>query len=127
MAGLEKRAAAERRRLSRILKNLDTSETKQKTLAPIIENVAWMKAKLDDARELARDSSVAIPYDNGGGQTGIRENPLFKGYESLWKSYMAGMEKILACLPEEQVQQVEIPEKPSNVLSFIREKHRKQA
>ena len=56
-------------------------------LSSVIENTAWMKAKLDDTREQIRNTSVAIPYDNGGGQTGIRENPAFTAYEKLLATY----------------------------------------
>ena len=118
----------EAKRLMQILADADVSERRRKALEPVIENVAWMKEKLDDAREKIAESSVAIPYDNGGGQTGIRENPLYKGYESLWKSYMAGMERIFSALPEEaeQIREVEI-EKPKTMLELVRDKHRKEA
>ena len=94
-------------------------------LDSVIDNTAWMKAKLDDTREQIRNTSVAIPYDNGGGQTGIRENPLFKGYSGLWKSYMSGMNTIMASLPREMVEQeAEKIEQPKTVLQLVREKHK---
>ena len=105
-----------------ILEDAEVSENRREALKPIIENVAWMKEKLDDAREKIAESSVAIPYDNGGGQTGIRENPLYKGYESLWKSYMAGMDRILSDLPDEEIKKEEL-EKPKTMLELVREKH----
>ena len=105
-----------------ILEDAEVSENRREALKPIVENVAWMKEKLDDAREKIAESSVAIPYDNGGGQTGIRENPLYKGYESLWKSYMAGMDRILSTLPDEEIKKEEL-EKPKTMLELVREKH----
>ena len=99
---------------------------KIKALETVIQNVEWMEEKLTDSMELIADSSVAIPYDNGGGQSGIRENPLFKGYESLFKSYMSGLCKILECLPNEIAAQVE-QEKPKSVLELVRDKHKKEA
>lgn len=99
---------------------------KIKALKTVIKNVEWMEEKLTDSMELIADSSVAIPYDNGGGQSGIRENPLFKGYESLFKSYMSGLCKILECLPSGVVEQVE-QEKPKSVLELVRDKHKKEA
>lgn len=53
----------------------------------LAENVLWMEGKLANAREVIGKSSVAIPYDNGGGQRGIRKNPAFDGYNSLMSSY----------------------------------------
>ena len=92
---------------------------------PIIENVAWMKVKLEDARDLIRDADIVVEYDNGGGQRGIRENPLFKGYESLWKSYISGMNQIMDVLPEEKAKEAEeILDRPKSVLEMVREKHR---
>jgi len=113
---------SEVKRLMQILEDAEVSENRREALKPIVENVAWMKEKLDDAREKIAESSVAIPYDNGGGQTGIRENPLYKGYESLWKSYMAGMDRILSTLPDEEIKKEEL-EKPKTMLELVREKH----
>lgn len=92
-------------------------------LMPVIENVVWMSAKLDEVRENIRDGSIVIDYDNGGGQKGIRENPYFKGYESLWKSYMTGMTKILDYIPNEAVFEVKEADTPKTVLELVRSKH----
>ena len=124
----EERVAAEIERLNQLLADYGISEKRKNVLESIIENTAWMRIKLDDAREAVKTSSVVIPYDNGGGQKGLRENPIFKGYESLWKSYMSGMCKIMECLPIEQVQvEAEKIETPKTMLELVRDRHRKQA
>ena len=116
------------KRITDILNEYNVSAKKINILEPIIHNTAWMKIKLDDAREAVKTSNVVIPYDNGGGQKGLRENPIFKGYESLWKSYMAGMGKILECLPPEQAKiESEVVETPKTMLELVRNKHRKEA
>lgn len=121
---MEKLIQEEKQRLTALLFSCDISEKRIEALETVIENVAFMKVKLDAAREAIKTSNVAIPYDNGGGQTGIRENPLFKGYESLWKSYMAGMDKILSCLPQEVAKEnVKEEEKPKTVLELVRARH----
>lgn len=118
----------ESERIKSILIDAGVSDKRIKALEPIIENTAWMKIKLDETRELIKTSNVVIPYDNGGGQKGLRENPLFKGYESLWKSYMAGMGKILDCFPSERIEQeTKEVESPKTVLELVRNKHRKEA
>lgn len=122
---IKARADAEQKRISDLLIEVGISDKRQKLLEPIILNTAWMKAKLDDAREAIKNSNIVISYDNGGGQKGIRENPLFKGYESLWRSYMAGMAKILEALPAEVVEQSVEVEKPATMLELVRNKHRK--
>ena len=117
-------AAEEKQRLTSLLFSCHIRQERIDALEAVIDNTAWMKAKLDEARDAIKNSSVAIPYDNGGGQKGIRENPLFKGYEALFKSYMSGISKILDTLPEEAVQ-VSIVDaaKPKTVLELMREKH----
>lgn len=123
-----KRAEEEQNRIIDIMTKSGVSPKRIKMMEPVILNTSWMKAKLDDAREAIKNSNVVIPYDNGGGQTGIRENPLFKGYESLWKAYMNGMERILSCLPQD-VARVEAEEasKPKTMLELVRSKHSKEA
>ena len=121
---IKARAEEEQNRITDLLSEVGISDKRMKLLEPIILNTAWMKAKLDDAREAIKNSNIVISYDNGGGQKGIRENPLFKGYEALWKSYMHGMNRILDSLPTEIVQaETEIIERPQTTLELIRKKH----
>ena len=125
---LKARAEEEQNRILDLLTDVGISDKRKRLLEPVILNTAWMKAKLDDSREAIKSSGVVIAYDNGGGQKGIRENPLFKGYEALWKSYMQGMSRILDCLPAEQIE-IAVPqeEKPATVLELVRKKHRNDA
>lgn len=121
-------AGAEAERLRDLLFKCRVPDDRIAIMQPIIENVAWMKVRLDDAREKAKNSSVVIPYDNGGGQKGIRENPLYKGYSALWKSYVSGMDKILAMLPKDAgAEAVGDVEAPQTVLQIVRAKHGKSA
>ena len=125
-AELRVRAEQEEKRIIKILEDTGISERRMNMLMPVIENVSWMRAKLDDSRQLIKNSNIVVPYDNGGGQKGIRENPAFKGYEALWKAYMQGMNRILDTLPPEQIQEAADPEiKPQTVLDAIRNKHNK--
>jgi len=125
---IKARAESEQNRIINLLTDAGISDKRMKLLEPVIANTAWMKAKLNDAREAIKNSNIVIAYDNGGGQKGIRENPLFKGYEALWKSYILGMNKILDSLPPEAVQtEITKESKPQNVLSIIRAKHREES
>lgn len=124
----DRRVAREKKRILALLADFYIQENKVKILEPIVENIAWMKVKLDDARAVIAASNIVIPYDNGGGQNGIRENPAFKGYEALWKSYMAGLEKILEELPEEErASAADVADAPKTVLELVRERHKKEA
>ncbi len=108
----------EYRRLESLLKQANISEQNMAALTPVLENLAWQKVKLDEARASIESSTVAIPYDNGGGQSGIRENPLFKGYINLWRAYMLGIDKLTSYLPKE-LQEKAAPE-ASSVLDKVK-------
>jgi len=99
---IERRAHREAARLRRLLREAGVEKPALDMARPVIDNTAWMKEKLEDARIAISESSVAISYDNGGGQTGIRENPLFRGYEALWRAYSTGMGQILGLVPESE-------------------------
>ena len=53
----------------------------------LAEQVLFMAEKLEESMEGIKDQCIVIPYDNGGGQCGIRENPAFAAYEKLLTTY----------------------------------------
>ena len=121
-------AEAEATRLRKLLRDCGVSEQVIELLEASIDNTAWMRVKLDEARVAIKTSNVVIPYDNGGGQKGLRENPLFKGYESLLKSYMSCMKQLLDTIPDDmQTVKVQELEKPKTMLELVRSKHVKEA
>lgn len=125
---IEKKAKKEIKKLKEILKNLQIPDEKVRILDPIITNTCWMKVKLDEAIEAVKTAEIVVEYNNGGGQSGYRENPWFKGYEALWKSYMLGMARLLDALPDDVAEEInEEVEKPQTVLDMVRDKHRKRA
>lgn len=128
-SNIKERANHEWDRMNAILEDAKISKRRMDALQPVIENTAWMKAKLDDARAAIKTAQIVVTYNNGGGQKGIRENPLFKGYEALWKSYMTGMNRILDALPPEIIKEETTPEEtaPRTVLELVRAKHIKEA
>lgn len=120
---IESRKNKERNRLKRLLKAADVEDWKIQTLHQVIENTAWMSVKLEDTRQEIREAEVTVPYDNGGGQSGVRQNPIFQGYESLWKSYMAGMTQILTAAGMKKDQKSE-KLKPRSVIQLVRSNQR---
>ncbi len=99
---MDKRAVTkEHKRLEALLDRADVPQQKRDVLASVIDNLAWQRIKLDEAREQMQDASITCEYDNGGGQSGIRENPLFKSYINLFRAYMVGLEKYSSYLPKE--------------------------
>ena len=70
---------------SKICANVDSRIRPQATV--LAEQVIFMSRKLKESKAGLRDQAIVIPYDNGGGQTGIRENPAFTAYEKLLATY----------------------------------------
>lgn len=125
---MEEAIKKEIERLQDLLDEYEISDKRKKLLEPVIENTAFMKVKLEEARKMVKETSVVIQYDNGGGQKGLRENPIFKGYEALWKSYMAGMNEITKALPQEVVKvEAEKIIEAKTMLDMVRDRHKKQA
>ena len=120
---IEEKATVERDNLRQLLFDCGVSEDRLALMEPVIENTAWMRVKLEEARKDIKNSKVVIKYDNGGGQSGLRENPLYKGYEALWKSYISGLSKLLDLLPPAQAKAaVPADLKPKTVLEIVRAK-----
>ena len=102
----KKKVIEEKKRLEALLKRADIPAQQQDVLAPVIENMAWQRLKLDEAREQMQDENIVCHYCNGGGQEGERENPIFKAYINLWRAYMVGLEKYTSYLPKEMQDEV---------------------
>lgn len=126
-AEIEKRSAAERRKLTRFLSKNGMDEEKIKSIDPVILNVSWMKAKLDDARAHIGEDGITVAYDNGGGQTGVRENPAFRAYEALWKTYLSGLDVLLKLLPEQAEQEQVAELKPASALALVTSRRKREA
>lgn len=125
---IEKRCAAERRKLARFLNKNGLNEEKIKSLDPVILNVSWMKSKLDDARTAIGEDGITVEYDNGGGQTGVRENPAFRAYEALWKTYLSGLDALLKLLPEGATEDPALSEvKPASALALVQGRRKRDA
>ena len=93
-------------RLTALLEKANIPSQTREVLQPVMENMAWQKVKLDETREEIKDAGVVCEYNNGGGQQGIRENPIFKGYINLYKAYMTGLEKFTSYLPKDVVEEL---------------------
>ena len=60
----------------------------------LAESVLFMEKKLKEARKQMAKEPLVIPYDNGGGQSGIRENPHYVAYEHLMATYTKSLRKL---------------------------------
>lgn len=52
-------------------------------------NVLFMRSKIQETRAAMSEEPLVVPYENGPTQSGIRENPIYKSYEALLKTYRA--------------------------------------
>lgn len=60
----------------------------------LAESVVFMSDKLKEARKQMAKEPLVVPYDNGGGQSGIRENPHFTAYEKLMGTYTKSLDQL---------------------------------
>ena len=88
------------------------------------QQLLFMRDKLQEMRRDLQYEDPSIPYDNGGGQTGVRENPAFIAYEKLLKSYESALLTLRQLLGIDKPKQVQTaPEKPKSNLAKMRSKY----
>lgn len=66
----------------------------------LAESVLFMAKKLSEAREQMKEEALVIEYDNGGGQSGIRENPHYTAYEHLLATYSKSLRQLADILKD---------------------------
>lgn len=115
----KRQVTKEHKRLEALLDRADVPQQQRDVLAPVIDNMAWQRVKLDEARQQMQDANIVCHYSNGGGQEGERENPIFKAYINLWRAYMIGLEKYTSYLPKDL--QAEATGDGLDVLAQVRE------
>lgn len=76
----------------------------------LAESVLFMANKLEESRKAMKNEPIVIPYDNGGGQSGIRENPHYAAYEKLLATYTRSLDQLSKMLekgtPERKVSNI---------------------
>ena len=77
----------------------------------LAEQLLFMEKKLNETRRGLRNQAVVIPYDNGGGQEGIRRNPAFDAYNALFSSLIKALGELRTLLD------VKKTDKPSGTLA----------
>lgn len=92
------RMDSELRRLREITKDA-IPEERRKAVMPLLANLAFLKVKLDDARNDLLYESIFTEYDNGGGQTGLREHPGFAAYNKLFTTFSRGVKQLTDMMP----------------------------
>lgn len=78
----------------KILRAQGIPEEQVKLLGPTIDHIVWLEEKMDQGRTLIASSAIVVPYDNGGGQQGIRRNPAYEAIHRMTSSYNATMKTL---------------------------------
>lgn len=60
----------------------------------LAESVLFMADKLKESRAAMKYEPLVVEYDNGGGQSGIRENPHFTAFEKLMATYSKSLDQL---------------------------------
>lgn len=94
----ERRVTSELNKLRRITKDSIPDE-KRKVVMPLLANLAFLKVKLDDSRKELLCEKIFTEYDNGGGQTGLREHPGFSAYNKLFTTFSRGVKQLTDMMP----------------------------
>ena len=94
----QKRVDSELRKLREITKGAIPDE-KRKAVMLLLANLAFLKVKLDDARNDLLYEDIFTEYDNGGGQSGLREHPGFSAYNKLFTTFSRGVKQLTDMMP----------------------------
>ena len=86
------------RKLQRLTKDA-IPEDKRNVVLGMLPNLAFMKYKLDEARKDLLYESIFTEYDNGGGQSGLREHPGFSAYNKLFTTFQRGIKQLCDLMP----------------------------
>lgn len=88
----------------------------------LAENVLFIEGKLDETRDRMGNTPLVVNYDNGGGQKGIRKNPVFEAYVNMFRQYTNGVRTLSEMLGITMEQQAQPLEKPKSNLADMRSK-----
>ena len=94
-------------RVKRLIAGIPASKKDQALV--LADNVIAMEDKLDETRAKIWGMDVVIPYDNGGGQKGLRDNPAYKSYERLLSSYERTLQQLDAMREPESAPRYGLP------------------
>ena len=64
----------------------------------LVTNVLFLEERLRTDRDTLSKMASVIPYDNGGGQTGFRRNPLAIQYNANLKAYTSALNSLTSIL-----------------------------
>jgi len=96
----EARIKREYNRLRLTLRDLDSNM--KKTLESLLRNAAFMAVTLEDLQDEINREGCTVEYDNGGGQSGIKQSDAVKIHISMTKNHNNTMRIIKDLTPPER-------------------------
>lgn len=79
---------------------VDVYEIQRETIAPLIQNAAFMKVLLEDMQEVINENGATEIYHNGENQYGRKPSAAMQAYNATIKNYASVMKSLSLLLPK---------------------------
>lgn len=83
-----------------VVKNVDLRIQPQVKI--LTDQLQFMAAKLEETQKTIKSEPLVVEYDNGGGQSGIRENPSYTAYEKLLATFNKTLTTLIEIIGEQK-------------------------
>jgi len=93
----EKAIRKEKNKLKKIFKEID--KNKFDFVMTLIERLAWLNVSVKELEELVDREGTLIEYNNGGGQTGMKDNPNVKTLINYTKNITTITKQLVELVP----------------------------
>ena len=87
----------EKSRLMKLFKEID--ENKKKFVLHQIDSLAWLNVSIAELQAEIDMTGTTVYYDNGGGQTGVKDNPNIKTLIAYQKNQIAITKSLTDLVP----------------------------
>ena len=94
------RISDEERRLLEIFKDID--ENMKKFVEKQIINLAWYTISIEDLQQSIDEVGTVVEYNNGGGQSGLKDNPDVKTLIAYQKHVNTIVNQLVSLVPPSQ-------------------------
>lgn len=92
-----KKIKKEKSRLLKIFKEID--DNKKTFIQSQIDDLAWLIVSIKELQDDIDTTGTTVTYDNGGGQSGIKDNPNIKTLVSFQKNANAIYKMLIDLVP----------------------------
>lgn len=93
----EDRINLEKEKLMTVFKEIDAN--KLEFVSNQIDDLAWLIVSCDELKEKINKTGTVIKYNNGGGQSGVKDNPDVKTLIAYQKNKIAITKQLIELVP----------------------------